>query len=66
MAVVGMGESLEEAARMTVPARRGHPELAWGNVVGTTVVLLTFNLGVLAMIRRRTPAPPCDTSPASP
>lgn len=51
MVVVGMGESLEETARMTAPARRGHPELAWGNVVGTTVVLLTFNLGVLAMIR---------------
>lgn len=51
MVVVGMGESLEEAARMTAPARRGHPELAWGNVVGTTVVLLTFNLGVLALIR---------------
>jgi cation:H+ antiporter len=51
MVVVGMGESLEETARMTAPARRGHPELAWGNVVGTTIVLLTFNLGVLAMIR---------------
>lgn len=51
MVVVGMGESLEEAARMTAPARRGHPELAWGNIVGTTVVLLTFNLGVLALIR---------------
>jgi cation:H+ antiporter len=51
MVVVGMGESLEETARMTAPARRGHPELAWGNVVGTTVVLLTFNLGVLAVIR---------------
>jgi cation:H+ antiporter len=49
--VVGMGESLEETARMTAPARRGHPELAWGNVVGTTVVLLTFNLGVLALVR---------------
>jgi cation:H+ antiporter len=51
MVVVGMGESLEETARMAAPARRGHPELAWGNVVGTTVVLLTFNLGVLAVIR---------------
>jgi len=51
MVVVGMGESLEETARITAPARRGHPELAWGNVVGTTVVLLTFNLGVLALIR---------------
>jgi cation:H+ antiporter len=51
MAVVGMGESLEETARMVTPARRGHPELAWGNVVGTIVVLLTFNLGVIALLR---------------
>jgi len=51
MVVVGMGESLEETARMAAPARRGYPELAWGNVVGTTVVLLTVNLGVFAMIR---------------
>lgn len=50
MAVVGMGESLEETARMVTPARRGHPELAWGNVVGTIVVLLTFNLGVIALL----------------
>jgi cation:H+ antiporter len=57
MAVVGMGESLEETARMTAPARRGHPELAWGNVVGTTVVLLTFNLGVLTMVRPLTADP---------
>ena len=27
MAVIGMGESLEETARMVAPARRGHPEL---------------------------------------
>jgi len=51
MAVVGMGESLEETASMVAPARRGHPELAWGNVVGTVVILLTFNLGVIALIR---------------
>lgn len=57
MAVVGMGESLEETARMVTPARRGHPELAWGNVVGTTVVLLTFNLGVIALLRPVTADP---------
>jgi len=50
MAVVGLGESLEETARMVAPARRGHPELAWGNVVGTTVTLLAFNLGVIALV----------------
>jgi len=57
MAVVGMGESLEETARMVAPARRGHPELAWGNVVGTVVILLAFNLGLVAMIRPLTADP---------
>jgi cation:H+ antiporter len=51
MTVVALGESLEEAARMVTPARRGHPELAWGNVVGTVIILLTFNLGVITLIR---------------
>lgn len=51
MVVVGLGESLEETARMVAPARRGHPELALGNVVGTLVVLLLFNLGVIALVR---------------
>jgi cation:H+ antiporter len=49
MVVVGMGESVEEVARMTTPARRGHPELAWGNVVGTVVILLGVNLGLIAL-----------------
>lgn len=57
MAVVGMGESLEETARMVTPARRGHPELAWGNVVGTIVVLLTFNLGLIPLMRPLTADP---------
>src|SRR5260370_32697120 len=57
MVGVGRGEGVEEAGRMTAPARRGHLEVAWGNVVGTTVVLLTFNLGVLAMIRPLTADP---------
>jgi cation:H+ antiporter len=51
MAVVGMGESLEETARMVPAARRGHPELAWGNVVGTVVILLGINLGIIALVR---------------
>jgi len=51
MAVIGMGESLEETARMVPAARRGHPELAWGNVVGTVVILLGVNLGIVALVR---------------
>lgn len=57
MAVIGMGESLEETARMVVPARRGHPELAWGNVVGTVVILLALNLGLVALIHPLTADP---------
>jgi cation:H+ antiporter len=57
MAVIGMGESLEETARIVAPARRGHPELAWGNVVGTVVILLAFNLGLVAMMRPLTADP---------
>jgi cation:H+ antiporter len=34
---------------MIVPARRGHPELALGNVEGTLVVLLTLNLWLIAL-----------------
>jgi cation:H+ antiporter len=51
MAVIGIGESLEETARMVAPARCGHPKLAWGNVVGTVVILLALNLGLVALIR---------------
>ncbi len=57
MTVVPLGESLEETARMVAPARRGHPELAWGNVVGTVVMLLAFNLGVIALARPVTADP---------
>jgi cation:H+ antiporter len=51
MAVIGLGESLEETARMVTPARRGHPELALGNVVGTVLALLLVNLGLIALVR---------------
>jgi cation:H+ antiporter len=51
MVVIGLGESVEETARMVAPARRGHPALAWGNVVGTVVILLALNLGAIALVR---------------
>jgi len=57
MTVVALGESLEETARMVAPARRGHPELAWGNVVGTVIVLLALNLGVISLIQPLTADP---------
>jgi cation:H+ antiporter len=57
MAVIALGESVEETARMVAPARRGHPELAWGNVVGTVIILLCLNLGLIALIRPLTADP---------
>jgi cation:H+ antiporter len=57
MTVIGMGESVEEVARMVTPVRRGHPELAWGNVVGTVVILLGVNLGLIALVAPLVPDP---------
>lgn len=57
MTVVAIGESLEETARMVAPARRGHPDLALGNVVGTIVILLALNLGLIAPVRPLTVDP---------
>jgi len=57
MTVVSFGQSLEETARMVPAARRGYAELVWGNVVGTIVILLGFNLGVIALFRPVQAAP---------
>jgi cation:H+ antiporter len=57
MTVVPLGESLEETVRMVAPARRGHPELAWGNAVGTVVIFLALNLGVIALVHPLTADP---------
>ena len=57
MTIVGLGESLEETARMVAPARRGRYEVALGNVVGTTIILLTLNLGLIALLRPITADP---------
>lgn len=50
MTVVALGESLEETARMVAPARRGHADLALGNVIGTVIVLVALNLGIIALV----------------
>ena len=41
----------EEVARVAVPARRGRPELALGNVLGTIVHFIALNAGVIALVR---------------
>jgi cation:H+ antiporter len=57
MTIVGFSESLEETARMVAPARRGRYDVALGNVVGTTIILLTLNLGLIALVHPITADP---------
>lgn len=41
----------EELARVAVPARRGRPELALGNIAGTIVHFAALNAGVIALVK---------------
>jgi cation:H+ antiporter len=41
----------EELARVAVPARRGRPELALGNIAGTIIHFVAFNAGVIGLVR---------------
>jgi len=41
----------EELARVAVPARRGRPELALGNIAGTIVHFAGLNAGVIALVK---------------
>lgn len=41
----------EELGRVAVPARRGRPELALGNIAGTIVHFAAFNAGVIALVK---------------
>ena len=49
--VVAAAVSFEEVVLEMVPAHRGHPEISVGNVLGTSVFLLTASLGVIALVR---------------
>lgn len=41
----------EELARFAVPARRGRPEIALGNIAGTVVHFAAFNAGIIALVK---------------
>jgi cation:H+ antiporter len=41
---------LEEIARQVIPTRRGHADVAAGNVVGTVLYFVLFNLGLSILI----------------
>ncbi len=41
----------EEVGRVVLPARRGRPDVALANVLGTVVHFIAFNAGVIALVR---------------
>jgi len=50
LTIVAIGTSLPELAASVAAARKGHPELAIGNVVGSCLFNLAFVLGAAALI----------------
>lgn len=58
MAVLALLVSIEEVARELPAARRGHPEISFGNVVGSTLAFFLFNAGLISLVR---PIPISDT-----
>jgi cation:H+ antiporter len=51
MIIVAAAVSFEEVPRMLAPARRGHAEISVGNILGTVVFFVLFNVGLIAMIQ---------------
>ena len=50
MVVTPAAIELEEIIRQAVPTRRGHPEVSAGNLAGTLLYFVLFNLGVITLI----------------
>jgi len=50
MVFLAAAVSLEEVARMVMPARKGLAEISLGNVLGTVLFFVLFNIGLIAMI----------------
>ena len=51
MIFVGAAVSFEEVARGVIPAQRGHAEISLGNILGTIIFFLLFNLGIMSLVR---------------
>jgi cation:H+ antiporter len=50
MVVTPAAIELEEVVRQAVPTREGHPEISAGNLVGTLLYFVLFNLGLIVLI----------------
>jgi cation:H+ antiporter len=51
MTVLALAVSIEELARELPAAARGHPEITFGNVVGSVFAFFLFNAGLIALVR---------------
>jgi cation:H+ antiporter len=50
MVVTPAAIEIEEVFRQAVPARAGRPDVSVGNLVGTLLYFVLFNLGLIALI----------------
>jgi cation:H+ antiporter len=50
MVIAPAAIELEEVIRQAVPAKRGHPEVSAGNLLGTLLYFTLFNLGLIALL----------------
>lgn len=50
MVVTPAAIELEEVIRQAVPTRAGHPEVSAGNLIGTLLYFVLFNLGLIALL----------------
>jgi cation:H+ antiporter len=50
-AAIAPAVELEEVGRVAVPTRRGRPDVAVGNVLGTIVHFAALNAGIIALVR---------------
>lgn len=51
MTILALLVSIEELARELPAARRGRPEISFGNVTGSILAFFLFNAGIIALIR---------------
>jgi cation:H+ antiporter len=50
MTVVALAISVEELGRELPAALKGHPEISFGNVVGSVLTFFLFNAGIIALV----------------
>jgi cation:H+ antiporter len=50
MVVAPAAIELEEIIRQAVPTKKGHPEVSAGNLIGTLLYFVLFNLGLIALL----------------